>query len=404
VALQKKILGPEHAMTQQTEGLLRVLLEMQKKSTEAEKISSPPAPTGNQEQADVNGANQKVERAIAAIAQKKFAEAEAALREALPVFEIAFGRQRQDVIGVRILFARTLLQSDKPTEAAKTAGELLADCRSVFGNQSSYLSNILILQGSALQCDGKLSEAAAALEEAIANAKGQTTDGENVNVAMGLLTLASVKAEQGKLNDRDRMIADATAMMQTVPRNMKFGMCQTVEATANYLRKSGRFGDAEAVEQVVVSSVRQLLGLESDELAWTLTTYAWMENEAGKYIEAESSAREALAIRQKILPSGHWLIWSAQYAVAECLFKQKKFDQSEALFLETFANLHAHGPENADPRYSYWQGRMRYASEYLKRIYTEKGQPDKAAEWNAKIAYYTVADETNGAAEQKESK
>jgi tetratricopeptide (TPR) repeat protein len=401
LALQKKILGPEHATTQQTEGLLRLLLDMQKKSTEAEKISTVSSEAKNPEQEEIAAANKKAELAVAAMSRQKFAEAEAALRAALPVFEKAFGRKRQDVIGVRILLARTLLQNDKPTEAAQVTGELLADCRSVFGNQSSYLSNILILQALALQYDGKLSEAESALQEEITNAKGQTTDGKNVNVAMGLLLLASIKAEQGKLDDRDRMIGEAISMIQTAPKNIILGSCQMIETTAKYLMKRGRYGDAEAVEQVVVSSVRQLIGRDSDELAWVLTTYSWMESDAGKLVEAEASAREAWAIRQKILPPGHWLIATAEYSVAEWLYKQKKIDESEASFLDTFANLQIHGPENSDPRYNFWRERLMYSADYLKQIYTDKGQPEKAAEWKAKSAMYKVADETKDAAEQK---
>jgi serine/threonine protein kinase len=403
LALQKKVLGNEHPATRQTESMLALLLQMQRKSAEAEVVqqdSSAPQSTqaGNDE---VAAAGKKADQAMAAMAQEKFDLAETNLREALPVFEKAFGASHQAVINTRFFLIQVLLRQNKPVEAEPIARDLLAVCRKTYGNNNNFVANALASLATSLQAQGKLTETETVLHESLSIAQAQSPDGKNPGVASVLLLLATVKAEQTKLDDRDRLVNEAAEMIRPLPDNLKAGLYKSVETVAKTLKDQGRHADAVMVEQVAVALVRNLFGTESDITAWALTTSAWMQNAAGQFTAGEASAREAAAIRRKLLPTDHWLVYAAEYVAGESLMGQKNYAGAEPLLRSVFAGMKMHGPENSDPLYSFWRDRMKYTANLLVQIYEATGQADKVGEWKKQAAEYTVPDAAKDASANK---
>ena len=393
LVLQKKVLGSDHPTTRQTEVLLAQVLKQQNKSAEAaslQQANAAPLPQPGGE--EVAAAGKKTDQAMAAMGQQKFSEAETNLREALPVLEKALGSSHQVVIGTRFLLTQALLQQKKYPEAESIAHDLVAICRQAFGNNSLYVANTLALLATSLQVQGRLPEAETALREALVIGQTQSSDGKNASVAATLVALATVKAMQTEPDLRDRLISEAAEMMRLLPDNLKRIMHKPAEMLAVALKDQGKLGDAVAVQQVALALVRQLYGTESDNTALVLNTFAWIQNSAGRLTEGEATAREAVVIRRKLFPADHWQISAAEFTVAECLFKQKKYPEAEALFIAVFAGLKKHGPENSDPWFAFWRDRMKYTANYLVELYEAISQPDQAAEWKKQRADYTVGD------------
>ena len=396
LALQKKVLGKDHPATLQTESMLTVLLQQQRKSAEAEAVQQESAASQNTQAGndEVAVAGKKADFAVAAMSQEKFAVAEKNLREALPVLEKALGGSHQAVIGTRFLLIQALLRLNKPAEAEPIARDLLAVCRKAYGNNNNFVANALSLLATSLQAQGKLTETETVLRESLAIAQAQSSDGKSPGAASVLLLQATVKAEQLKLDDRDRLINEAVEIMRPLSESMQRGLTKSTESVATMLKEQGRFSDAVAVEQVLIIVIRKLFGTDNDHTAWDLTTFAWMQNAAGQYIEGEATAREAVAIRRKILPPNHWLISAAEFTIGESLLKQKKYAEAETLLLAVFANMKIHGPENSDFMFSFWRDRMKYTAGFLMQIYEATDQPDKVAEWTKHRDEYTVANAT----------
>ena len=397
-ALQKKVLGKDHPATLQTESMLTFLLQQQRKSAEAEAVQRESFTTQNTQAGndEVAVAGKKADFALAALSQEKFAVAETNLREALPVLEKALGGSHQDVIGTRFLLIQALLRLNKPAEAERIARDQLTACRMAYGDSNSFVGMTQTWLAMSLQAQGKLTETESVLRESLPIVQAQTPDGKGPGVASVLLLLATVKAEQIKPDDRDRLSSEAIEMMRPWPENLKMGVCGPLEGLANMLKDQGRLADAVAVEQVGLTAIRKLFGADHDRTAWALTTFAWMQNAAGQLTEGEATAREAVSLRKKILPADHWLIAAAEFTVGESLKMQKKYAEAEPLLLSVFANMKTHGPENSDFLYSFWRDRMKYTAGFLTEIYEATGQPAKVLEWKAKAAEYTVVAAATG--------
>ena len=397
LALATKVLGKDHPMIGNIRRGLAQVLQQQNKTAEAEAVqkagaaaSSPAKAPGTEE---LMAAEKQTQVAMTAMQQRKFAEVEKNLSEALPVLEKGLGGAHQGVIGTRMLLSQALIQLGKFTEAEAVARDQLLFVRKSYGDKSVLVANTLFVLAMTTQLQGKLVEAEAALREALAISKLQTTDGENANVAAALLQLASVKAGQGASKMEAEMLRNQAAeITRKLPASVSGFVATACLQINDLLMKYDRPAQAEPIDRVLVAFTRQFLGSETEELAWKLTSLTWVLNKNGKYEEGEAAAREAVAIRKKLLPRDDWRISHAEYEVGESLVGQKKYPEAESLLLAVFTNLKKRGPEKADPQSGFWREQFTHTAELLTKLYTETNQPAKAAEWKKKAEESAAAD------------
>ncbi|MEQ1922598.1 MAG: tetratricopeptide repeat protein, partial [Pyrinomonadaceae bacterium] len=89
-------------------------------------------------------------------------------------------------------------------------------------------------------------------------------------------------------------------------------------------------------------------------------------NKSGRSTEAEKHLRDAVDLREKNLPQGHFMIALAKSALGECLTTRKKFTEAETLLLESFESLkQSQGAEN--PRTVLAQNRLDALKQYRER-------------------------------------
>ena len=71
----------------------------------------------------------------------------------------------------------------------------------------------------------------------------------------------------------------------------------------------------------------------------------------GAFEEAERLYRRAVTVRQNIHPAPHWRIAEARSRVGHALFRQRRYQDAEALLTDSYARLNADSgaiPESAD--------------------------------------------------------
>ena len=100
---------------------------------------------------------------------------------------------------------------------------------------------------------------------------------------------------------------------------------------------------------------------------------------AGKYAEAESILREALAIREKKLPDS-WLRFNSMSNLGGSMLGQKKFAEAELLLVKGFEGLKSYERDIPDTA----QSRLTEALDRLVLLYDAWGKPQSAADWRAK--------------------
>ena len=97
----------------------------------------------------------------------------------------------------------------------------------------------------------------------------------------------------------------------------------------------------------------------------------------GRFQEAAASLRGCLAVRQKALPEGHWLIADTNSQLGAALAGEGKFAEAEPLLLEAYATLRDGRGVPAD--------RTRAAVRRIVQLYESWGKADRAAEWRARL-------------------
>ena len=137
--------------------------------------------------------------------------------------------------------------------------------------------------------------------------------------------------------------------------------------------------DAEAA-QISLDAAHQLDALVGPENLYTLM--AWQEYGSAACNDQPENAglaalRQMEAIRRRILPAGHWLIYRASASIGICQLRAKRYAEAESTLLAAVAGLEA--VRGANFR------RTQEAYRALRDLYTAKGRPDQAAVWAAKI-------------------
>ena len=145
--------------------------------------------------------------------------------------------------------------------------------------------------------------------------------------------------------------------------------------TLLYLRQ-GKLSLAEDYGAQALTACRHLYGRENQLTMWSAAMLALAHQDAGKFTEAESLAREALAFYGKKQPDD-WRRYYVEFLVSTSLAGQKKFDEAEPLLVRGYQGMVARR-ERIDAPDLYYFDRVHQSGAELYRAW---GKEDKAAEW-----------------------
>ncbi len=101
---------------------------------------------------------------------------------------------------------------------------------------------------------------------------------------------------------------------------------------ALYLRKSGRYGEAERLHQHALHIRERLLEPDHPDVASSLNYLAVLSREQGKYEEAELLYQRALRIRKDTLGPEHSLVAASLNNLANLYYNQGKYAEAEPLY------------------------------------------------------------------------
>ncbi len=101
-------------------------------------------------------------------------------------------------------------------------------------------------------------------------------------------------------------------------------------------------------------------------------------NKTGRPAEAEVDLREALQIRTRTVPKGHYYIAVTQGALGECLTTEKRYSEAEPLLSESYAALKSVQTDRSPL--------TQEAARRLVTLYQSWGKPEEAAHYQAAVA------------------
>lgn len=273
-------------------------------------------------------------------------EAETLLREILPRFEQALGREHPDRVTVLHDLAQTLKVLGRYEEAEHLIQEVLSIQAETLGHEHRDYASSLNLLGSLLEHQGKYAEAEHVLRDAlryaseplkldalaygallhnlagVLSAQGKYGEAERVLLESlaskertlgrehplysgSLLNLADVLAHQGKLAEAERLLHHTLHVLEQTHgrRHLTYAAC--LHNLAVNLVSQGRQAEAELMLREVLSVVETAVGREHSHYAASLQALAGALAEQGKKHEAENLLRESLSLAEKALGPDH---------------------------------------------------------------------------------------------------
>jgi eukaryotic-like serine/threonine-protein kinase len=345
LAMREKLLGREHLSVAASLDDLGWVLQAQNRLSEAEpllrqalamrkKLLVPPHADVAESLSRLGSVRQR---------QKDLAEAETLLREALDMRKTLFGAVHPGVASSLNKLARVLREQDKLEEAEIRYRQALEAFEKLHGPEHANVGGTLNNLAVVLVQRGKLAEAEDCSRKALDIGK-KIFGPKHPNVANALISLGSVLEQQGKLAEAESAHRDALAMFHE------------------------QFPDDHP-------SVVALL----DHLASVC-------QKEGKLAEAEPLLRRSLAVYEANQP-GRTATFDAQSTLGAVLLGQKKYAEAEPLLLRGYQGLKQRQAERpAGARTPASAQILHQTATCLVQLYEATSQPEKTAEWRAKLA------------------
>jgi hypothetical protein len=155
-----------------------------------------------------------------------------------------------------------------------------------------------------------------------------------------------------------------------------------------YLLENGDLVEATATTWGRLTATLSDALVPTDSPGASLITQSEELMAVGRYGEAADLLGGCLAIRQKALPEGHWLVADTTSRLGHALAGQGKFTEAEALLLEGYAGLNADELTPGDG--------IRQAIERIINLYESWEKPDQVSRWRQQLDATTAESATDG--------
>ena len=145
----------------------------------------------------------------------------------------------------------------------------------------------------------------------------------------------------------------------------------------------GKFVEGETLLSEDLSNVRAKLPTDESALGGRLHHLALALLLQERFAEAEPFARESLELREKKTPA-EWSTFSSRSLLGGAMLGQKKYADAEPLLVSGYEGMREREANIPAAR----KLLIRQALERLVKLYEATDQPQKTAEWKAKLTEF----------------
>ncbi|MBA4147674.1 MAG: tetratricopeptide repeat protein [Verrucomicrobia bacterium] len=453
LAIRERLLGPEHEDIVRSLDGLSYTLKLQGKLVEGESLARQALAMGIK----LFGTNSyRVSASMMNVAgfsmgNGNLAEAETLRRDALALRRKTHGNEHLELVVSLNLLADVLQRQNKKAEAESLYREALAMRRPLQGDGHADVANSLKWLGDILFEQGKLTEAEELYRERLKNLRAREVSAGDLKNALDLLAktllalgkfteaepfareslairqknnspdiidslslLAEILCAGGKLEQAALLLKTVKTPMSAVGDErdgrpvgrehlmliQKLSMSADSETVANAFHELGKGLSAGGARIEAESALRngmamrkRLFGDEHLDVAESLKELSYFLREQGKLLEAETTARDAVKVFEKLaaknpteshyrvrLGHSHWQLGLALQAAARHAEARKVFLEA----LQSFEKAAHDFP--ADP---FFRQEQAYTHRYLGGVAGALGQMDDAARhYNSAISLY----------------
>ncbi len=198
------------------------------------------------------------------------------------------------------------------------------------------------------------------------------------DVADSMNNLAVLLGIKGDYAAAEPLLREVLAMRRTLPGYSQADVAESLNNLATLRSRRGDYAAAERPQREALAIWRKELGDEHALVAMGLNNLAVLLVGRADYQAAEPLHEEAVRIAGRSAGLDQWQTASYQVNQATCLTKLKRFPEAEDLLLPALEILRT----RLGDQHSQTQKAVRRLAE----LYDAWGKPEKAKEWQAKLA------------------
>lgn len=261
------------------------------------------------------------------------------------------------------------------TDAERYNSRLLDDAKAL---PTLVRADTLTRQAQALEQQGKVDDARAALAEALSLQEAELGQ-RHIAVAQTLAALAALHNRHGQHDQAEPLHRRALAIRQALDANDP-GIATHLNELGLWHQERKEYAKAQPLLEDALKLVRANQGADSLEAARILASLAHVRDEQGQDVEARPLYEQALAIYQQHEPSVQAQLGEAHVLnnLAGAVYRKRRFKEAEPLFLRALElTEQAVGPNDA---------RMLPLLDNLQALYRSQGRAAEADTYGSRAA------------------
>ncbi len=270
----------------------------------------------------------------AARAAGEDSQAEEILRQALTLMSRSSPAPSEDQVRALSVLAGVRYNLGDHVEGDDLSRRALLMCRFLFREAHPLTVNVLLAFGGALENRGAYEEADALTQEALASVR-TIYPGDHVLTARALDARASLLVDLGKPQDALALREEALSLCRRLYPGDHAAIPAAMYHLGYVLQEVGRFEEAASrIQDGLEMSHRLSPGPNSESIAYGHYYLAGVYADAGDWVRAEQSAREALGRYQQLFPSDHVFIARPLTRLGWALVELHRYEEAEPLLVE----------------------------------------------------------------------
>ncbi|MCP4246449.1 MAG: serine/threonine protein kinase [bacterium] len=308
--------------------------------------------------------------------QGRSSDAEELLVEVVERYRRTLGEQHSYTLRAMHQLANTYRDQRRHDEAELLLGEALTLQRAVLGEDHVDTLTTLSTLGLLYLEMGRHAEAEPLIVEAL-ESKRRVRGADHPSTLMSMHHLGILRRAQGRHAETETLFAELLPARRRLLGESHPHTLVAMGFLAAARAKLGRYAEAEPVARELVTRLKdQSPPAPPTRVARALHLLADILMNRGDLQAAEPLLRESLERRQAALPESDPSIAVTEGALGECLTALGRYEEAEALLLESYSRLAPQEGEENDE--------ARQACERIAALYEAWGEPERAAEWRAR--------------------
>jgi serine/threonine-protein kinase len=293
------------------------------------------------------------------------------LEQAIRLRERVGGPNDLEAARTREALAVVCFRMGRLEEAERLLRSSLATFEVALGRQSDEVAIILNDLAVILRNQGHSARAEAFLREAIAIHEARRGP-DDLQVATGLNNLAFFAQARADLPEAERLFGEALAIRRKKLPAGHPDLAQSLGNLSAILSNQGKYAQADLFSGEAVALYRKAVGPEHLDLAIELRNRGSLLMKVSRHSDAEAAFREALRIVEHSLPDDRVRICTLKAFLSDSLVAQRRFEEAELYLVESH-RLARGLPNLKNPSVASLRDRF-------EKLYSAWGKPGKARE------------------------